>query len=126
VRHRRAIGFIHVVPYSDVLYVAWECHLNSASWVEQKLAAGVDRVSGLDVVANRVVSGTHRLNEYDVGDSNFLAEWMHEVVKREVKLRIAEAKIDQDVDFTVQRESRKDALATAASTPAPSRFKRLA
>ncbi len=131
VRHRRAIGFIHIVPYGDVLYVAWECHINSASWVEQKIAEGVDRISGLNVVANRVVAGSHQLNEYDVSDSNFLAEWIHEAVKREVKLRMAEHKIDQEVDFTVQRESRKEALATSAQTssteakPKTSRFKRL-
>jgi hypothetical protein len=131
VRHRRAIGFIHVVAYGDVLYVAWECLLNSASWVEQTLAKGLDRVSGLDVVANRVVAGFHRLNEYDLGDSNFLAEWMHEAIKREVKLRMAEQKIDQEIDFTVQRESRKDALAASSQTsgqadkPKTSRFMRL-
>ena len=131
VRHRRAIGFIHVVCYGDVLYVAWECHLNSASWIEQALASGVDRASGLDVVANRVVAGWHRLNEYDLSDSNFLAEWMHEAVKREVKLRMAEHKIDQEIDFTVQRESRKGTLdasakaETPAEKPRTSRFMRL-
>jgi len=131
VNHRRAIGFVHVVPYEDELYVAWESHLNSASWIEEKLSSGVDRVSGLDVVANRVVAGWHRLNEYDVSDSNFLAEWINEAVKREIKLRMAEQKIDQEIDFTVQRESRKDALAASSEAPSPAkkpktkRFKRL-
>jgi hypothetical protein len=132
VNHRRAIGFVHVVPYEDVLYVAWESHLNSASWIEEQLAVGVDRVSGLDVVANRVIAGRHQLNEYDVSDSNFLAEWVHEAVKREVKLRMAEHKIDQEIDFTVQRESRTNALAAASESqpkekkPKAKRFKRLA
>jgi hypothetical protein len=131
ISHRRAIGFIHVFSYGDALYVAWECHLNAASWTEQRLASGVDRVSGLDVVANRVVAGWHQLNEYDVSDSNFLAEWIHEAVKREIKLRLAEHKIDQEIDFTVQRESRKEALAgvteSSSSDKAPKarRFKRL-
>lgn len=114
VRHRRAIGYVHIVPYGDVLYVGWESHLNVAAWAERKLAVGVDRVTGLDVVANQVVAGTHRLNEYDLSDANFLAEWIHEAVKREVKLRMAERKIDQELDFTVQRESRKDALTESA------------
>lgn len=125
------MGFVHVVPYEDVLYVGWESHLNSASWIEEKLAEGIDRVSRFDVVANRVVAGWHRLNEYDVSDSNFLAEWLHEAVKREIRLRMAEQKIDQEIDFTVQRESRTDALATASETqsqakqPNSKRFKRL-
>jgi hypothetical protein len=113
INHRRAIGFVHVVPYKDELYVGWESHLNSASWIEEKLAEGVDRVSGHDVVANRVIAGWHRLNEYDISDSNFLAEWVHEAVKREIKLRMAEHEIDQEIDFTVQRESRKDALSSS-------------
>src|SRR5262249_38886 len=76
VRHRRALGFVHVTEYGDVLYVAWEAHLNSASWNEETLTSGIDRISKLPVVANRVVAGSFRLNEYDVSDSNFLAEWM--------------------------------------------------
>jgi len=132
ITNRRAIGFVHIVSYGDTLYVAWECHLNSASWVEKKLATGVDRVSGLNVVANGVVAGWHRLNEYDLSDSNFLAEWMHEAVKREVKLRMAEHKIDQEIDFTVQRESRKEALGNPEANDETRRksrknvFKRLA
>jgi len=131
VNHRRAIGFLHVQPYGEVLYVAWECHLNSASWVEEKLVEGIDSNSGLDVVANRVVAGWHRLNEYDISDSNFLAEWIHEAVKREIKLRMAELKIDQEIDFTVQRESRTSAISTASEKKPPDekaktkRFKRL-
>jgi hypothetical protein len=129
--HRRAIGFVHVVPYGDALYVGWESHLNSASWIEETLARGIDRISGLYVVANRVVAGAHRLNEYDLGDCNFLAEWMHEAVKGEVKLRMAALRIDQEIDFTVQRESRKDALSEPTEgrgekKPGTSRFKRLA
>ena len=112
ITHRRAMGFIQVMPYYDVLYLAWECHLNSATWIEQTLSRGVDRSSGLDVVANRVVAGWQQLNEYDVGDSNLLAEWLHEAVKSEAKLRMAEHKIDQEIDFTVQRESRKVNSAT--------------
>ncbi len=76
ITNRRAIGYVLVVAYGDTLYVGWECHLNSASWVEKQLAKGIDRVSGLTVVANGVVAGWHQLNEYDVSDSNFLAEWM--------------------------------------------------
>ena len=70
----------------------------------------MDRKSGENVVAKRVVAGFHQLNEYDISDSNFLTEWLHEIVSREIKLNMAEHKIDQEIDFTIQRESRKDAL----------------
>lgn len=131
VTHRRAIGFIHVVAYGDTLFVAWESHINSASWVEQRLSAGVDRESGCNVIANRVVAGSHQINEYDVSDSNFLAEWLHEAAKQEVKLRMAEREIDQEIDFTIQHESRTDALQASSdskkkSKTIASRFKRVA
>lgn len=128
--HRRAMGFIHVVAYGDILYVAWECHLNTASWKEETLATGVDRESAEHVVANRVVASWHVPNEYDVGDTNFLGEWMHEAIKQEVKLRMAEQKIDQEIDFTVQRESRKNAVTPSGQAekamPGRSVFKRVA
>ena len=132
VTHRRAIGFIHIEAYGDALFVAWESHLNSASWVEEKLSAGVDKESDLDVVANRVVAGHHQVNEYDVSDSNFLSEWIHGAVKQEVQLRMAEQKIDQEIDFTVQRESRTAAISSTSDTKKAkkkdkaSRFRRVA
>ena len=79
-------------------------------WGEETLAQGVDKITGKKVHANRIVWGVQYVDEYDLADSNFLAEWLHEAVKREVKLKMAEHKIDQEVDFTVQRESRKEAL----------------
>jgi hypothetical protein len=110
VRYRRAIGFIQVIPHGPNLYVSWECHLNVAAWAEQVLSRGVERDTGLEVQANRVVSGIQPLNEYDVADANFLAEWIHESVKQVMKLKMAEHQIDQEIDFTIQRESRKEIL----------------
>jgi hypothetical protein len=129
IRYRRALGFINVVPHGENLYVAWECHLNLAAWAEQTLARGVDRITGKNVHANRVVSGVQVLNEYDIADANFLAQWLHEAVKRELKLKMAEQEIDQEVDFTIQRESRKELLGNDSETnkkaARESRFKRV-
>lgn len=130
IRYRRALAFVQIVPHGTTLYVSWECHLNRASWAEQTLARGVDRESGLDVHANRVVLGTLALNEYDLADSNFLSEWVHEACKQVLRLKMAEHQIDEEIDFTVQRESRKEALggAQAVADPQPKRdrFKRVA
>ncbi len=115
VRHRRALGLVHVVPYGENLYVGWECHLNSAAWIESPVARGIDRMTGRLVHANRVVSGSHQLNEYDVADANFLSEWLHQAIRRELTLKIAEFNIDQEIDFSIQRESRKDALESSAT-----------
>jgi hypothetical protein len=133
VRYRRAIGFIQIIPHGANLYVSWEAHLNMAAWAEQTLARGLDRQTGLDVHANRVVSGVQALNEYDLADSNFLAEWIHESVKQVVKLKMVEHEIDQEIDFTIQRESRHEAVGAGENGKTPlkrakavNRFKRVA
>jgi hypothetical protein len=134
VRYRRALGFVHVVPYGDHLYVGWESHLNAAAWAVETMARGVDRVSGCNVHANRVVYGVQTLNEYDIADASFLFEWLHAALERELQIQAADHKIDLEIDFTVQRESRKSArgAGTGASVPKPEarglfagRFKRV-
>lgn len=118
---RRAIGFLHLEPYGNDLYVGWDTHVNCGTWVEQTLARGVDRQTGKLVVANRVVPGWQAPNEYDITDVNYLTEWLHATVVRVVKLKMEEHRIDQELDFTVQRESRKQALATEQPAGAPAR-----
>lgn len=107
---RRAIGFLHLEPYGNDLYVGWDSHVNCGTWVEETLARGVDRESGKLVVANRVVPGWQAPNEYDITDVNYMTEWLHAAIVRVVRLKIEEHRIDQEIDFTIQRESRKAAL----------------
>jgi hypothetical protein len=114
-RFRRAIGFVHLESYGDDLYIGWDTHVNSGTWVEQTLQHGVDRRSGKYVVAKRVVEGWQLPNEYDVDDVNFLTEWLHAGIVRVVRLKMEELKIDQEIDFTIQRESRTAALSGSAS-----------
>src|SRR5262249_13616950 len=107
---RRAIGFAHVEAYGDDLFIGWDTHVNTGTWVEETLQRGVDRATGKVVLANRLVPWKQTPNEYDITDVNFLTEWLHACVVRVVRLKMEEHKIDQEIDFTIQRESRKDAL----------------
>jgi hypothetical protein len=116
VAFRRAYGFLHIEPYGDDLYIGWDTHLNAGTWKEKSIAHGVDRRSGKKVVANRVVAAVQPLTEYDVTDVSFLTEWLHTTTMRLVKVKLAHYQIDQEIDFTVQRESRKDALAKPEGT----------
>ncbi|MGH7562448.1 MAG: hypothetical protein ACRENB_15680 [Gemmatimonadales bacterium] len=116
---RRAIAFVHLEPYGDELYVGWDSHVNAATWVEQTLAQGVDRQSAKPVVANRVVPGWQSPNEYDITDVNFLTEWLHAAMVRVLRLKMEEQRIDQEIDFKIQRESRKAALDAKAPEHAP-------
>jgi hypothetical protein len=106
VRFQRGMGFVQIESYGEDLFVGWDTYVNSGTWAEETLSRGVDRVSGTYAVANRVIPGTLRPSEYDVHDGNFLTEWLHAAVVRTVRLAMEEAKIDQEVDFTIQRGTR--------------------
>lgn len=107
---RQAIAFLRLESYGEDLYVGWDSHLNAGVWVERDVAQGVDRRSGTPVIARSVVQGWRTPNEYDLGDASFLTEWLHACVVAVVKQQLAEHRIDQEIDFTVQRESRADAM----------------
>ena len=122
VRYRRAMAFVHVQAHGDDLYVGWDSHVNIGTWVEETLAAGIDRKTGKSVVAKRVAPGWQAPNEYDITDANFLTEWLHTQVVRSVRLRMEQHRIDQEIDFVIQRESRAGVLrGEEASTTPPAR-----
>ncbi len=123
-RFRRAMAFVHLEAYGDELYVAWDSHVNAGIWVEQEAARGIDRPTGKHVLANRVVSGWQRPNEYDLNDASFLTEWIHAGVTAVIRQKVAEHQIDQDIDFTVQRESRSTALRAERSDGEPQKARR--
>jgi hypothetical protein len=106
VRFQRGMGFVQIESYGDDLFVGWDTYVNAGTWVEETLSRGVDRATGAYAVANRVIPGTLQPSEYDVHDGNFLTEWLHAAVVRTVRLAMEEAKIDQEVDFSIQRGSR--------------------
>lgn len=110
VAFRRAVAFVRLECYGNDLYVGWDSHVNAGVWREQGIASGIDRRSGAPVEARQVVQGWQQPSEYDLSDASFLAEWLHAAVVAVVKQQIAEQHIDQEIDFTIQRESRAGAL----------------
>lgn len=123
VTFRRAIAFVRLESYGKDLYVGWDSHINAGIWKEQDLGRGIDRVSDRPVVARRIVQGWQMPVEFDVGDANFLTEWLHACIVSVVKQQLAEYKIDQEIDFTIQRESRTNAL--HSTDPAAKQFGRV-
>jgi hypothetical protein len=114
--YRRAVAFVHLERHGDDLYVAWDAHVNIGAWTESSLARGIDRETGKPVVANRVAPGLRLASEYDLADSSFLGEWLHANLTKVLKLSMEEHRIDQEIDFTVNRESRRDALGNQAQS----------
>jgi hypothetical protein len=47
---------------------------------------------------------------YQLADANGATEWLHRQVREHVKLLLAEHAIDQEIDFTIIRGQRGDAL----------------
>jgi hypothetical protein len=114
--HGRGIVFVHVYRYGKDLFVGWDAHLNEARWVEQTLASGIDRATGELVALNTVVSGTQPNTEYDLIDLSTLIEWTHAQLVQVVKQLMEERRIDQEVDFTIQRGQRQG-LVNAPAAP---------
>ncbi len=110
VQHRRAMGFVSIEKYDNDLYISWEVHLNNATWAEETISKGTDKISGKKVQVNQVKFGWQDLTEFDVSDANFLSEYIHENIKKIIKLKMVECQIDQEIDFSVTRESRRNTL----------------
>ena len=112
VRFRRSICFVHVYTYGQDLYVSWDAHLNRGTWVEKEVSKGVDEKTGVLCKACTIVSGTQTLSEYDLSDCDCLIEWVHGVVTRLCRRLLEERKIEQEIDFKIQREARRGVLSS--------------
>ena len=82
---------------------------------EQTVASGIDKASGDPVGISRVVPGTQPLTEYDLADLSCLMEWTHAQVVKLLKQLTAEKKIDQEIDFSIQRAERQKVVASGAA-----------
>lgn len=111
----RGIVFCQIYAFGQDLYVGWDGHLNRGQWVEQTVASGIDKASGDPVGISRVVPGTQPLTEYDLADLSCLMEWTHAQVVKLLKQLTAEKKIDQEIDFSIQRAERQKVVASGAA-----------
>jgi hypothetical protein len=112
----RGIVFCQIYRYGEDLYVGWDGHLNRGQWVEQTVTSGIDRASGDPVTVTRVVPGTQPTNEYDLADLSCLMEWTHAQIVKVLKQLTAERKIDQEIDFKIQRAERQQVVASGAAS----------
>jgi hypothetical protein len=110
----RGIVFCQIYEYGRDLYVGWDGHLNRGQWVEQTVASGIDRTTGNPVGISRVVPGTQPVTEYDLADLSCLMEWTHAQIVKMLKQLIAEKRIDQEIDFSIQRADGQHVIARGA------------
>ena len=118
VTFRRAVGFIHIYSYGKDLYVGWDAHVNTGTWVEKQVAAGLEPQTGDYCRVNTIERGWHVPNEYDITDANCLIEWIHAAVSKVTKTILAEYKIDQEIDFQILRGERDRVVGSENPEPA--------
>lgn len=106
-RFRRAMSFIHVYSYGDDLFVGWDAHVNCGDWVEKVAGVGYDKNTSELCTVHTIDAGWHVPTEYDITDANCLLERVHAAVTKVVKLKLAEHKVDQEIDFRILREERQ-------------------
>jgi len=106
----RSYVFINIYDYGKDLYIGWNANLNYGTWEEYKVTEGYTNgyLKNIDLFSVQV--GWKEVNEYDLSDANFLLETVHSNITQIVKRIIKEREIDQEIDFSIVRESRKDAL----------------
>jgi len=123
----RGYVFLHIYTYGDDLYIGWDAHLNYGTWEEYKVADGYTDGFIQNIELYSIRPTWKEVNEYDLDDTNFLLEIVHSNITQIVKRIMKEKKIDQEIDFSIVRESRTDAL--KAEKPKEdkkkSKFKRL-
>lgn len=114
----RGIVFCQIHQYGKDLYVGWDGHLNRGQWVEQTVATGIDKSTRNPITISRVVPGTQPMSEYDLADLSCLMEWVHAQVVKLLKQLINERKIDQEIDFKIQRAERQQVITSGSAAAA--------
>jgi len=123
---KRGYVFVHIYAYGDDLYVGWDANLNYATWEEYKVSDGYTNGSVRNIELFSIRPTWNQVNEYDLDDTNFLLETVHTYLIQSIKRIMKENEIDQEIDFSIVRESRKDVLnAEKPKKDHRSKFKRL-
>lgn len=122
----RGYVFVHIYAYGEDLYVGWDANLNYATWEEYYVTNGYTNGKIKNIELYSVQPTWKEVNEYDLDDTKFLLETVHSYITQILKRTMKENEIDQEIDFTIVRESRKDALnAEKPKEDRRSKFKRL-
>ena len=100
---------VYVYPFGEDAFVGWDSHLNWAKWAEGSIVSStiIDKrtveFKSLDV-------GVHVPTEFDLVESNALAETTHRRIVQEIKAFLKEREIEVDLDFKIIRGDRSKAL----------------
>ena len=103
---RSALAFLHFTAYGNDLYVAWDAHINRGTWTEKPVGRGTSVETGALCEVHTIAPAHRTISEYDVSDANCVLERVHAVVTRVLRRKLAEHRLDQEIDFKIVREQR--------------------
>ena len=107
VSFRSALAFMHFNAYGNDLYVAWDAHINRGTWTEKPVGKGTSAETGALCEVHTIAPAQRTaVSEYDVSDANCVLERVHAVITRVLRRKLAEHRLDQEIDFTIVREQR--------------------
>jgi hypothetical protein len=106
VSFRSALAFLHFTAYGGDLYVAWDAHINRGTWTEKPVGRGTSVETGALCEVHTIAPAQRPISEYDVSDANCVLERVHAVVTRVLRRKLAEHRLDQEIDFSIVREQR--------------------
>jgi hypothetical protein len=107
VSFRSALAFVHFNAYGNDLYVAWDAHINRGTWTEKPVGKGTSAETGALCEVHTIAPAQRTaVSEYDVSDANCVLERVHAVITRVLRRKLAEHRLDQEIDFTIVREQR--------------------
>jgi hypothetical protein len=106
VSFRSALAFLHFTAYGGDLYVAWDAHINRGTWTEKPVGRGTSVETGALCEVHTIAPAHRTISEYDVSDANCVLERVHAVVTRVLRRKLAEHRLDQEIDFSIVREQR--------------------
>jgi hypothetical protein len=106
VSFRSALAFLHFTAYGSDLYVAWDAHINRGTWTEKPVGRGTSVETGPLCEVHTIAPAHRPVSEYDVSDGNCVLERVHAVMTRVLRRKLAEHRLDQEIDFNIVREQR--------------------
>lgn len=108
---RRAVVFVRIYRYGSDLFVGWDAHVNQLSFKDVPVHTGHRASDGRKVQLVGMQPESHPVNEYDITDANFLLEATHAHLTALLRTVMREHEIDQELDFSIVRESRQGLVA---------------
>jgi hypothetical protein len=105
----QAVVHLHIYPFANDAFVGWDGYMNWARWAETE-AVSTNVRDGKRVDYRSLAVGPHIPNDFDLVELNALCELVHRRIVTEIKALLKEKQIEAEIDFSIIRGNRENAL----------------